>query len=79
MHLRFLINSNNLNAQVNKLHNLKYWDYASGLPLVESIKLVSFSSSESKFGTSVNSIMLIGHHVVHSRTSDSHSGLHFLP
>ena len=31
MHLRFSFNSNNLNAQVNKLHNLKYWDYAPGL------------------------------------------------
>ena len=31
MHLRFSFNSNNLNAQVNKLHNLKYWDYAPGI------------------------------------------------
>ena len=31
MHLRFSFNSNNLNAQVNKLHNLKYWDYSPGL------------------------------------------------
>ena len=31
MHLRFLSNSNNLNTQINKLHNLKYWDYAPGL------------------------------------------------
>ena len=28
-----------------------------GLPLEESIELVSFSSSESEFGTSINSIM----------------------
>jgi hypothetical protein len=30
-----------------------------GLPLVTSIKSVSFSSSESKFGTSVNSTTLV--------------------
>ena len=36
-----------------------------GLPLVESIKLVHFSSSESKFGTSVNSAILVGLHAVY--------------
>ena len=50
-----------------------------GLPLVESIKLVDFSSSESKFGTSVNSAMLIGLHAVHFQTPGSRSGLCFLP
>ena len=39
-----------------------------GLPLVESIESVSFSSSESKFGTSVNSVMLVGLYAVHFRT-----------
>ena len=50
-----------------------------GLPLVVFIKSVSFSSSESKFGTSVSSAMLIGLHVVHSQTSGSRSGLRYLP
>ena len=50
-----------------------------GLPLVESIELVDFSSSESKFGTSVNSMTLVGLHIVHSWTSGSRSGLHYLP
>ena len=50
-----------------------------GLPLVTFIKSISFSSSESKFGTSISSVMLIGLHVVHSRTSGSRSGLHYLP
>ena len=60
MHLRFSSNSNNLNAQVNKLHNLKYIGIMHrGLPLEESIVSVSVSSSELKFGTSVNSAMLI--------------------
>ena len=36
-----------------------------GLPLVESIELVDFSSSEFGFGTSVNSVMLVGLHAVH--------------
>ena len=49
-----------------------------GLPLVESIKLVDFSSPESKFGTSVNSTTLVGLYVVHSWTSGSRSGLHYL-
>ena len=49
-----------------------------GLPLVESIELVDFSSSELKFETSVNSTMLVGLHVVHSRTSGSRSGLLYL-
>ena len=50
-----------------------------GLPLVESIELVDFSSSELKFGTSVNSMMLVGLHVVHSRTPGSRSSLRNLP
>ena len=45
-----------------------------GLPLVASIKSVSFSSSESGFGTSVNSAMLVGLHVVHSLILGSRSG-----
>ena len=44
-----------------------------GLPLVMSIELVSFGSSESKFGTLVNSAMLVGLHVVHSWTLGSRS------
>ena len=36
-----------------------------GLPLVVSIELVSFSSSELEFGTSVNSAMLVGLHAVY--------------
>ena len=60
MHLRFSFNSNNLNAQVNsnELHKLKKKDYASVLPVVLSIESVDFGSSESEFGTSVNSTML---------------------
>ena len=50
-----------------------------GLPLVESIKSVGFDSSESGFGTSVNSVMLVGLHAIHFRTLDSHSGLRYLP
>ena len=50
-----------------------------GLPLVVSIKSITFSSSESKFGTSVSSAMLVGLHVVHSWTSGSRSGLLYLP
>ena len=50
-----------------------------GLLLVTFIKSISFSSSKSKFGTSISSAMLIGLHVVHSRTSGSRSGLHYLP
>ena len=50
-----------------------------GLPLVESIESVSVSSSESGFGTSVSSAMLIGLHAVHSWTPVSRSGLHYLP
>ena len=50
-----------------------------GLPLEGFIKSVSVSASESGFGTSVNSTMLVGLHVVHSWTSDSRSGLHYLP
>ena len=50
-----------------------------GLPLVVSIELVCFDSSESEFGTSINSAMLIGLHVVHSRTLGSRLGLRYLP
>ena len=49
------------------------------LPLIESIELVDFSYSESGFGTSVNSTMLVGLHVVHSRTQTSRLGLRYLP
>ena len=58
MHLRFSFNSNNLNAQVNKLHNLKNRITHRGLPSVVSIESVGFGSSESKFGTLVNSTIL---------------------
>ena len=50
-----------------------------GLPLVVSIKSVGFGSSESGFGTSVNSTMLVGLHVVHSWIPGLRSGLHYLP
>ena len=50
-----------------------------GLPLVESIKLVGFSSSEMKFGTSVNSTTLVDLHVVQSWIPGSRSGLRYLP
>ena len=50
-----------------------------GLPLVVSIELVGFGSSEFGFGTSFNSMILVGLHVVHSRTSGSRSGLRYLP
>ena len=46
-----------------------------GLPLVVFIESVSFSSSESEFGTSVNSARLVGLHVVHSWTLGSRSNL----
>ena len=36
-----------------------------GLPSMVSIESVSVSSSELKFGTSVNSAMLVGFHAVH--------------
>ena len=49
-----------------------------GLPLVVSIELVDFSSSESEIGTSVSSAMLVGLHVVHFWTPSSHSGLRCL-
>ena len=49
------------------------------LPVVVSIESVDFGSSESEFGASVNSAMLIGLHAVHSRTPDSRSGLRYLP
>jgi len=45
-----------------------------GLPLVMFIELVDFSFSESGFGTSVNSTMLVGLHVVHSLILGSRSG-----
>ena len=50
-----------------------------GLPLVVSINSVGFNSSKSKFGTSVNSAMLVGRHAVHSQTLGLRSGLHYLP
>ena len=50
-----------------------------GLPLVVSIESVSFSSSESGFGASVSSAMLVGLHAVHSRTPVSRSGVRYLP
>ena len=50
-----------------------------GLPLVVSIESVGVSSSELKFGTSVNSAMLVGRHAVHYRTPGLSSGLHYLP
>ena len=50
-----------------------------GLPLVVSIELVDFDSSELKFGTSVNSTTLVGLHAVHSRILSSRSGLRYLP
>ena len=50
-----------------------------GLPLEESIELVSFSSSESGFGASVSFAMLIRLHAVYSRTPGSRSGLRYLP
>ena len=43
------------------------------------IESVGFGSSESEFGTSVNSAMLVGLHAVHSRTLGLRSGLHYLP
>ena len=49
-----------------------------GLPLEGSIELVDFSSSESEFGTSVNSTMLVGLHVVHSWILGSRLGLRYL-
>ena len=49
-----------------------------GLPLLVSIESISFSPSESGFGTSVNSATLVGLHAVHSWTSGSRSGLHYL-
>ena len=42
-----------------------------GLPLLVSIESISFSPSESGFGTSVNSATLVGLHAVHSWTSGS--------
>ena len=50
-----------------------------GLPVVVSMGSLAFGSSESKFGTSVNSELLVGLHVVHFRTSGSCSGLLYLP
>ena len=49
-----------------------------GLPLGGFIESVSVSSSESGFGASVNSAMLVGLHVVHSRTPGSRLGLRYL-
>ena len=50
-----------------------------GLPSVASIESVSVSSSETEFGTSVNSMTLVGLHVVHSWIPGSCSGLCYLP
>ena len=50
-----------------------------GLPLVTLLKLLAFGSSESGFGTSFNSMILVGLHAVHFRTLDSCSGLRYLP
>ena len=50
-----------------------------GLPLMMSMESVSVSSSESEFGASVSSAMLVGLHAVHSWTSGSRSGLRYLP
>ena len=50
-----------------------------GLPLMMSMELVSVSSSESEFGASVSSAMLVGLHAVHSWTSGSRPGLRYLP
>ena len=60
MHLRFSSNSNNLNAQVNKLHIFlkKNRIMHRGLPVEVSVGSVNFGSSESKFGASVSSITL---------------------
>ena len=44
-----------------------------------SIESVSFRSSESGFGASVSSAMLVGLHAVHSQTPSSRSGLCYLP
>ena len=49
-----------------------------GLPLMMSMESVSVSSSESEFGASVSSAMLVGLHAVHSRIPGSHSGLRYL-
>ena len=46
-----------------------------GLPLEGFIKSVSVSSSESGFGTSVNSTMFVGLQLVHSWISGSRSSL----
>ena len=48
-----------------------------GLPLVVSIESVSFSS-ESRFGTSVNSTMLVELNAAHSWIPSSRSGLRYL-
>ena len=50
-----------------------------GLPLMMSMESVSVSSSESEFGASVSSAMLVVLHAVHSWTSGSRSGLRYLP
>ena len=48
-----------------------------GLPLVVSIKLVGFDSSELELGTSVNSTTLVGLYVVHFRIPGSRSDFLF--
>ena len=50
-----------------------------GLSLMMFIESVNVSSSELKFGTSVNSAILVGLHAVHSQTPSSRSGLCYLP
>ena len=61
MHLEFSFNSHNLNAQEGstELHSLKIVGIMyRGLPVVTSIELVDFGSSESEFGVSVSSTVL---------------------
>ena len=60
MHLRFSFNSNNLNAQVKVINCIVSNNRIvhQVLPVVVSMGSVDFGSSESEFGTSVNSTML---------------------
>ena len=50
-----------------------------GLPVEVSTESVDFGSSESEFGTSVNSMTLVGLHAIHSWTPGSCLGLRYLP
>ena len=61
------------------VHDVNLTKHSKELPLVASIELVGFGSSESGFGTSVNSMMLVGLHAVHFWTPGSRSGLCYLP